>query len=140
MKHLKSFEGIISPETLKLLNLSKKDKEAPIQSKMRTLGKARFNYPKKLRKTYSNDLFDLVLQNIFFEDDELIFQTIVAYENVIYDIFVVVDREDNVYMATMGENELGIFKDQLGDDIHSLYELFDEMAEDNIPSDFWEIN
>jgi hypothetical protein len=142
MKHIKLFEELVNDETMRSLNLLSKDiksVKAPESSRMNTIGKKRFSFPMEINKTYSNDLFDIVLDGVDFKNGEVFFDTQVGYDGILFDIKFAYDKDEVVHLLTFGKNELGIFKDQLGGDINQMYELVDEMVNDVLPLDFWEI-
>jgi ribosome-associated protein YbcJ (S4-like RNA binding protein) len=122
------FNEMVDPQTLKSLNITKRDDSKYFFTK------------KKINKIYDSFIFDLVVH-----DMELVYDILLRVNCTLsikgkeYPFVIIWESDDKVYYATTeGKDTIKKIMNSIGDNIQRFHQLTLKVLTENVPDDLWE--
>ena len=95
---------------------------------------------KDVNKTWDEDIIKIEVLTIKFDGDSLVFDTVVTISGKEFPIYILVDFESNVQFGSPnGIEYVDDFIDALGAELEYFQDMFDDVYDELIPDDFWEL-
>lgn len=95
---------------------------------------------KEVNKTWDEDIIKIHVSSVKFDGDSLIFDTIVTISGKDFPIFILVGFDSSVeFGSPKGMEYVDDFMDSLGAEFEYFQDMFDDVYDEVIPQDFWEI-
>ena len=95
---------------------------------------------KEVNKLWDEDVVKIYVYNVRFDVDSLIFKTkITIYEDE-FDIYILVDYDENVeFGSEKGPKYIDSFEKSIGGELEYLEDMFSDIYDEIIPDDFWDV-
>lgn len=131
-KNLKRFNELMTPEETRQLGLFPFLANANDDDYF-------FDF-KEVDRFYDESEIKVHIHNVRFDGDSLIFKsTITIYEKP-FDIYILVDFNENVeFGSEKGKEYIEHFEDSIEPEFDYFVDMFEDIYNDIIPRDFWEV-
>ena len=98
-----------------------------------------FNY-KEINKLWDEGLVKVYVHNVRFDGDSLIFKTTITIDTKEFEIYVLVDFNENVeFGSEEGPEYIDSFEVAIEDELEYFKDMFEDIYSEIIPEDFWEV-
>jgi hypothetical protein len=132
-RKIKLFREMIDPELIKDLELDKISKDSS--------DKEYFFSEKKLNKDYEFGPFNIHVEKVFFQQGFVIMPIEISCDGFLHRMFLAYDSDENIhYGSQMGQEGIIKIEQMLGPKrFQMLDEATEEIINDIIPEDFWDV-
>lgn len=98
-----------------------------------------FDY-KEVNKFWDEGLIKVYVYNVRFDGDSLIFKTTITISEVEFEIYVLVDfNEDVEFGSVQGSHYIESFEMVIEDELEYFQDMFEDIYNELIPEDFWKV-
>lgn len=95
---------------------------------------------KQINRIYDEDIIKVLIYDVRSEGDELIFRTKITIQKNSFDIYIIVDFDNNVEFGTSkGKNYMEKFERVMKPEFEYFTDMFENIYKDIIPHDYWEV-
>ena len=131
-RNLKRFNELMTPEETKQLGLF------PF---LANPGDSDYFFDSKsVDKFYDEGEVKVHIHNVRFDGDSLLFKSTITIYEQDYDIYILVDFDQNVeFGSERGKSYIDNFEQALEPEFEYFVDMFEDIYNDIIPRDFWEV-
>lgn len=98
-----------------------------------------FDY-KRVNKFWDEGAIKVFIRSLSFESDSLVFKSRITILGKDYDIFILVDYNENVeFGSEKGPEYVEEFEDAIEGELEYFKDMFEDIYDELIPDDFWEV-
>jgi len=95
---------------------------------------------KEVNKLWDEDVVKVYVYNVRFDGDTLIFKTKITIYKDEFDIYILVDYDENVeFGSEQGQEYIDSFEKSIVGELEYLEDMFSDIYDEIIPDDFWEV-
>lgn len=95
---------------------------------------------KEIDRVYDEDEVKVHIHNVRFDGDSLIFQSTITLHEKEFDMYILVDFDQNVeFGSENGKVYIEEFEEALDPELDYFIDMFEEIYNDIVPRDFWEV-
>ena len=95
---------------------------------------------KEVNKLWDEDVIKVFIYNVRFDSDSLIFKSKITIYGEDFDIYILVDFDQNVeFGSEQGQEYIELFEIAIEDELEYFQDMFSDIYDDLIPNDFWEV-
>jgi hypothetical protein len=95
---------------------------------------------KEVNKLWDEDVIKVFIYNVRFDGDSLIFKSKITIYGEDFDIYILVDFDQNVeFGSEQGPEYIELFENAITDELEYFQDMFSDVYDELIPYDFWEV-
>jgi len=95
---------------------------------------------KEVNKLWDEDVIKVFIYNVRFDGDSLIFKSKITIYCEDFDIYILVDFDQNVeFGSEKGQEYIELFEIAIEDELEYFQDMFSDIYDELIPYDFWEV-
>ena len=95
---------------------------------------------KEVNNLWDEDVIKVYVYNVRFDGDSLIFKSKVTIYGEDFNIYILVDFDQNVeFGSEEGQEYVEIFESSIEDELEYFQDMFSDIYDEIIPDDFWEV-
>ena len=131
-KKVSKFNELMTPEMSKQLGLFSFSKNSDDTDYF-------FDF-KEVNKLWDEDVIKVLIYNMRFDGDSLIFKSEITIYGEEFDIYILVDYNENVeFGSEEGSDYIETFEAALEDELDYFKDMFEDIYNELVPHDFWEV-
>ena len=95
---------------------------------------------KEVNKLWDEDVIKVFIYNVRFDGDSLIFKSKITIYGEDFDIYILVDFDQNVeFGSEQGPEYIELFENAITDELEYFQDMFSDIYDELIPYDFWDV-
>jgi len=95
---------------------------------------------KEVNKLWDEDVVKVFIYNVRFDSDSLIFKSKITIYGEDFDIYILVDFDQNVeFGSEQGQEYVELFESAIEDELEYFQDMFSDIYDEIIPDDFWDV-
>ena len=95
---------------------------------------------KEVNKLWDEGVVKVFVYNVRFDGDCLIFKTKITLSSKEFEVYILVDFDENVeFGSEEGSEYIDSFEESIDEELEYFKDMFSDIYEEIIPDDFWEV-
>jgi hypothetical protein len=95
---------------------------------------------KEIDKLWDEDVIKVFIYNVRFDSDSLIFKSKITIYGEDFDIYILVDFDQNVeFGSEKGQEYIELFENAIEGELEYFQDMFSDIYDELIPYNFWEV-